>query len=354
MPGAESGFWTHELEARINAMDSTPSLEFALDVGLTPFEVGKRAKVALALERWISGEATRSIEGNFRVRGGVVRNIGGTASWVIDTAGAVASALGLPEEHVMGLTNLSDRLIHGLPEECIQLARLRVPGVYRGIQMQLKDDGLADPDLIVDTNPSDLPMPRQTAQRLQEAIVNNYGQTLKRQMHRQVQRLREKGFDDQLIQSLYECDGKDLEIKVKDLFDQGLSNFSYERVARQRGAEPDGLIHVPNKGKIVVSVTASNKKIAHLKAQEILGASGKYSEVIGHLVIGRPDFHELAITNAPGIGKNVGIYTLMTIHFLAEMWVRLKEGRLTQDSVDKLLMAEGGYLTVEALDHYSA
>ena len=86
-----------------------------------------------------------------------------------------------------------------------------------------------------------------------------------------------------------------------------------------------------------------------------MGASGKFTGVVGYMVIGRPDFHEVAISNARGIGENVGIYTLMTVPLLAEMWVRLmlEEGRLTQDNVDELLTSKEGYMTLGTLDHYS-
>ena len=195
-------------------------------------------------------------------------------------------------------------------------------------------------------------MPRQVALRLQETIIRGYGESLKVVMVQQTQRLRTLGLDEHLVRALYEDSDTDLELRVQDLFDAGLCGYQYERITRQRQGEPDGLLHLPEGRTIVVSVSASNKKISTRKAEEVLGAAGNYSGVVGCIVIGRPDFHELAIQRADGISTNILSYKLVPISVLAEMWVRLREGRLSSNNIDDILPPHKGYLTTAHLEKY--
>ena len=352
VPGNQASHWNEAIRQRTYGETITASLDFVMEADRSPYELSKGGKLALVLEQWIHGEATRRIEQDLEVRGGVVRNIAGVASWIVDTCEAICDALSASDTVVKQLNGISQRLVYGLPIECVGLVRLRTEGVHRGILMQLHSREMTDPDTIAELNPSDLPMPRQVAVRLQEAIIQGYGKSLKRVMARQTQALRTLGLDERLVRALYEDGDTDLELRVQDIFDAGLSGYRYERIARQRQGEPDGLLHLPEGQIIVVSVSASDKKISSKKAEEVLGASGNYSGVVGSIVIGRPDFHELAIRRADGISTNILPYKLLPIPVLAEMWVRLREGRLTCNKIDDILLSHEGYLTTAHLEQY--
>ena len=352
MPGNQASRWNEEIRQKTEGETITASLGFVLEADRSTYELGKGCKLALVLEQWIHGEATRRIEQSLEVRGGVVRNIAGVVSWIVDTCEAIGDALGASETVVKQLNVLSHSLAYGLPFECVGLARLRIEGVHRGILMQLHGRGMTDPDTVVEQNPSDLPMPRQVAVRLQEAIIQGYDKSLRRVMAQHTQRLRTLGLDEHLVRALYEDSDTDLELRVQDLFDAGLGGYRYERITRQRQGEPDGLLHLPEGRTIVVSVSASDKKISSKKAEEVLGAAGNYSGVVGSIVIGRPDFHELAIQRADGISTNILLYKLLPISVLAEMWVRLREGRLSNNNIDDMLLSHKGHLTMAHLEKY--
>ena len=73
------------------------------------------SKVAFSAHEWISGKSTREIEQEFGVRGGVLRGVARTASWVLDAAKDAAPLLGASDEFINGLDELSQRLIYGVP-----------------------------------------------------------------------------------------------------------------------------------------------------------------------------------------------------------------------------------------------
>jgi hypothetical protein len=354
LPGAQAHQWTEQVRQRCPEERNTSSMNFILGVTHPSYDLGRGCKIALVTEKWVHGDAVREIEHEFGVRGGVTRNVAGVVSWVVDTASAIATELGFTDEAIQHLNTLDQSLIYGLPGTCGSLACLRVNGLHRGILMQLYKRGEINPDVIIELNPSELPMPRQTAIRLQEAILKHYGENLRREMARQVQRLRALGVDEQIIKAVYTARDKDFELRVSDLFNQGLSSFTYERITRQRDGEPDGVLHIPDGSNLVLSITASDKKISMKKSEEILGSGGAYTPVKGAIVIGKPDFHELAINRSAGIASGICGYKLIPVYILAEMWVRLKEGKLEQKHIDTILASEVGYITKDVLDKYTA
>lgn len=354
LPGGEAYQWAEQVRGRCSEETNTTSMNFVLGITRSSYDLGRGCKIALVTEKWVHGDAVREIEREFGVRGGVTRNIAGTVSWVVDTLSAIAAELGFTEKAIQNLNDLDQSLIYGLPRSCTALACLRVNGVHRGILMQLHHKKQIEPDAILELNPSELPIPRQVAIRLQEAILKHYGENLRREMTHQVQRLRRLGVDEQIIKAVYAAKDKDFELRIADLFSQGLSGFSYERIARQREGEPDGVLHTPDGGNLVVSITASDKKISMKKSQEILGSAGAYPPLKGAIVIGKPDFHELAISRAAGIATSVCSYKLIPVYVLAEMWVRLKEGKLTQQNINAILASEVGYVTKDMLDKFTA
>jgi hypothetical protein len=87
------------------------------------------------------------------------------------------------------------------------------------------------------------------------------------------------------------------------------------------------------------------------KACEILAGAAGY-EAAARVVVGRPDFHELAIKKAGEIAAEGINFKLIPIPLLAEMYVRVLEGRLGEDDVLRILKEEQGYLTNDTLERY--
>ena len=94
-------------------------------------------------------------------------------------------------------------------------------------------------------------------------------------------------------------------------------------------------------------VCATSTLAMGAKPREILGASANYSPLFGCLVIGRPDFVQDAINEAPAISRELKPYALMTVSGLAELYVLWREGRVTQEQAEGLLVGGDTYLDME-------
>ena len=136
---------------------------------------------------------------------------------------------------------------------------------------------------------------QKTAINLQERIQLSIVNSLDRRKREQRIRLQRLGVDAALLTALYEQNGVALEITLRDLFSPPFCSLPFERIAKQREGEPDNLLHLPNGGLIAFSVTArENQNVSMKKAGELIAGAARFKPV-ARVVVGRPDFHELAI-----------------------------------------------------------
>ena len=270
-----------------------------------------------------------------------------TASWVLDAAKDAAPLLGASDEFIRGLDELSQRLLYGIPFECVSLAALLVAGLNRGILMELRERGLTDLNTVLEATDQSLPMPAELARSLKASIIETYTRLQQRVMYRQIERLKVIGWDAAPVSSLFYSEGTDLEHRVQDILQSGLVGWQYIPITKQRHGEPDGYLSIPEKGNLVVSITASDGNVRLTKPREILGASATYSPLFGCLVIGRPDFVQDAINEAPAIDRELKPYKLMTVSGLAELYVLWREGKVSREQVEGLLLGEDTYLNLE-------
>ena len=157
------------------------------------------------------------------------------------------------------------------------------------------------------------------------------------------------GWDAAPVSSLFDADGMDLEHRVQDILQSGLVGWQYTPITKQRHGEPDGYLSIPEDGNLVVSVTASDGNIRLTKPREILGASATFGPVFGCLVIGRPDFVQDAINEAPAISRELKPYKLMTVSALAESYVLWREGKVSPEQIEGLLLGEETYSNLECV-----
>ena len=84
MPGVEAAIWQQNLEQRIEEDGVSQGVMALWRQAIDPYRRGRMAKIAFSIDEWVSGKSTREIERDFGVRGGVVRGVARTASWVLD------------------------------------------------------------------------------------------------------------------------------------------------------------------------------------------------------------------------------------------------------------------------------
>jgi len=316
------------------------------------YEETKRLKMILVAKAMIDGIVYRDIERNFQVRAGMVNNMCEHLSWILDTASSLAPLLGHESAYAKSLNMLSDELRYGVPSEILPIARLRVPSLNRSQLMQLLKNGYSTTDKILDTDLSEFQgvISRKMAISLQERIQQSIADSLDRRKREQQVRLQRLGVDAAILIALYEQTGVALEVTLRDLFSPPFCSLPFERITKQREGEPDNLLHLVDSGLIAFSVTArENQNVSMKKAGELIAGAARFKP-IARVVVGRPDFHELAIKNADEIVGDGTNFKLLPVYVLAEMYVRVREGFLTEDDVIRILKEKTGYLNFSALD----
>lgn len=91
----------------------------------------KSVKLALLLDRWIRGKDTATLERDFESYYGTIASAAAAMSWIVDAAALIAKAIGSPKALQKKLSILSERLLYGVEEKGLEIARLRVRGLGR-------------------------------------------------------------------------------------------------------------------------------------------------------------------------------------------------------------------------------
>jgi helicase len=117
---------------------------FAEDQTSLEYDTAKALKKALFLSEWIDEVRTKDIEKRYRVWAGALRRVGEEYAWLVEALAAVAQACGWPEPRCREIDGLSDRLVHGVREDALPIARLRVRGLGRALLRRLVTAGLTD------------------------------------------------------------------------------------------------------------------------------------------------------------------------------------------------------------------
>jgi len=176
--------------------------------------------LALTAYEWMGGLRTRELEAAFQVRAGALRAAGGMLSWIVDVMAAIVPHVGgnltLAEE----LSQLSERLAHGVAADGLFLARLGVPGLGRESISRLVTAGFTSEDALLDAPPGAFQgiIQGALATRLRVAIERRVANTLERRKREHVRRAEAAGAGGQLVRNVYERQGEELERVVADLF----------------------------------------------------------------------------------------------------------------------------------------
>lgn len=121
----------------------------AEDQSSVEYEPAKAFKKALFLHDWIEERKTKDIERQFHVWAGALRRVGEEYAWLVEALAAIAQACGWPEPRCREIEVLSDRLIHGVREDAVAVAKLRVRGLGRVLVRRLVAVGLTTPEAML-------------------------------------------------------------------------------------------------------------------------------------------------------------------------------------------------------------
>lgn len=119
------------------------TLKSQVDSGVLLTPVQQRAiKLGLLMEDWIKGTDTPTLERDFMSFYGTIATAALSMSWLADASYDIAKALGFEQKALKRIKGISDRLVFGVEEKGLPLARLRVKGLGRGGIKALLREGL--------------------------------------------------------------------------------------------------------------------------------------------------------------------------------------------------------------------
>ncbi len=132
----------------------------------------KTRKHILQLDRWIRGNETPPLERDFESYYGAIAAAAEGLSWITDAAALIAQCTGFPKSLQDRLSILSERLLYGVDENGLELARLRVRGLGRAGIIKLVREGFESGKVIRETPVKILAtmIPEKTAISLKQAV----------------------------------------------------------------------------------------------------------------------------------------------------------------------------------------
>ena len=116
----------------------------ASQAGAVEYDVARALKKTLLLGDWIGETRTQELEQRYQVWAGSLRRLGEEYAWLVESLAAIAQASGWPQARCRELEALSRRLALGVRHDALEVARLRVPGLGRGLVRRLVDAGYGD------------------------------------------------------------------------------------------------------------------------------------------------------------------------------------------------------------------
>ncbi len=357
----QEGRYVEDLANRLrkDLADMQPLLLQSFELTGDRYETVKKIKITLEMLDWIDGRPYVEIEKHFnkdyedKAQGAIIRETGETLCWLMSTLAHVAAEHKFAEAFANRLRTLAMRLVFGLPEDGLDLAFLHVPELNRNHIMQLIQADMTAPDELLDVTPEEMEgiLPRSALLAVQQAIMTHEKESAATLLKGQLIRLRSLGLETRLIENVYATGGKEFERAIEALLTAPPLLLTLQRIVDQKFGEPDYLLHVDDETIPIeiASTSHDEKKVSLKKAGEILHGAARYKPK-SLIVIGKPDFHELAIRSAEQIATAYQIhYKLIPAYAVVEMFIRYAEGRLSRARLIEILQKGQGYLRVDSL-----
>lgn len=337
----------------------TPLNEVLTRAMLPNEDLNSALKRMCLILRWLNGDASRQLTRDFRVGLGHVRGLGENVAWLTGTLGQIAEAMELDPEIARRLSRLAGSAHFGVPYEAVRFARLRVPGVHRAEATRLvqNDTGRtfttydaildAEPEAFVGIiSPGLLPL-------MQEAILKFTKESLRRYTSSLLARAGKLSLPLAFIRNLVDSQGNDFELAIRDLLNSPGLELNAAHISRQRAGEADIHIPHPDGGTVVIQATSSEdnaKPITWNKCREVLGSTSVPGPIRNFVVVGKPDFQELAQSAADEIApEQERRILLVPVGVLGDMCLSVAEGSLTAENLLHVLAEQQGYLSKERL-----
>lgn len=105
------------------------------------YERTQRVKKTLLLHEWVQDVPTTDIEDRYHTYTGTIINLAREFSWLAEALADIAKLCAWQEEEVKRIRTLAGQLVHGVPEEGVDLSEIRVRGLGRARIVKLYSEG---------------------------------------------------------------------------------------------------------------------------------------------------------------------------------------------------------------------
>jgi replicative superfamily II helicase len=324
---------------------------------LRPFDTEKRAQL---LSGWVSGESVmrlaRDFSTEYSVGHGKIRELGSVAEWLLSTAAQIGIALGSPSRVVEKLSNTAQQAHFGVPLELAPLAQLRALPRSDILRLVINDKGvkLTDPHKIIDADPSQFVdiLPPQKVAKLKEKIAQSIGETLRRKKVGHLLRCDRLAAIRPLVERVYDAHGTEFDRALEELLNSPMIELKVRRFTRQRSGQPD-LEFQASRGTVVISATASDdstKPVSWDKSREVLGSVGYTGTASNFVVVGKPDFHSVAVDNAKELAGKGNHILLLPVDVIVELCLRTIEGKISRGALVSTIEDRYGVMNREDIE----
>jgi helicase len=292
-------------------------------------------KTSEMLLQWIDGNEYNHLKKY--AEPGQIRKIASAACWIL------GGMVQLVEHNLVTLDKsfpklaktLSRRLTYGIPENGIELSRLRISCIGRVRTKILCDAGYTSLTALMEASVKDLEQLKEfstsLAVEIKKSIENKIKDEMVRSWHNQTRRAKAIARDSGIIDALYTKTGDEFSLACYTGLKTGIG-IDCVHVGPSSIHDVDIIVNENNE-KIVIDCKRKNngEAVPSIEAEEVLG-KGKRHSPKAYVTIGYPKISKNAIVNI----ANTNI-TMLTLPKFAEMIVSCWEEKVSKEDILRLL-----------------
>ncbi len=314
---------------------------------ITVENVSRVTNAAYGIYQWSKGVSESKLRRLLSpISYGQFHTLASDISWVFEGLSRIVAVFetGFDSNLLMNLRIMADRVRYGVPQEALDILKAarvaNVPGFGRQRAMTLLDNGLSDPNAIVNAGIEELKEAVQSmdrAQALIEAVTTYFSMNFSFWKNRHIHRAKNLGNDEELIKTAYEAVGYDYEevvLSILKLFGWKVEKYDTER----RQGVPD-LLLIENNKSVMIECKTKRSNEATIDKDDAFEVLTKSVDInADHCVtIGKPDFDTFSLSKATGSK----IITLIPHHALIEAFLKWREGNITSDQLFSWFVTPG-------------
>jgi helicase len=297
--------------------------------------------------QWAKGVPERELRRTIpAISYGQFHTLSSDIAWILEGLSKIASTPGLNFQISLAtrLRILAERVRFGVIEEALDVLKVaktqEVPGLGRQRAMALVNQGIFEPNKIVNSEPKDLKKAVENIDRarlLIEAVGKYFSMNFAYWKNRHLQKAESLKVDIELINSVYDSLGSEYEDVIKSMLDEFGWKVS-KLDAHKRQGVPDLLLS--NRGiSVLLECKTKKSNEATINKENAFAVLNKGVDINADhsATIGKPDFDTFSKSKAGG-SKRI---TLVPHFAFIEAFLLWKEGKISSEQIFDWIITPG-------------